>query len=110
MRRIPFTERRLARRIRTAVRIKLRRWEINEDQARRLLAGSRDPGVVRRWRKTLEEDPKCQAPWVDKDPELLTGIDWKSIWNWLLDNWPMILKILLSLLVFLGDNPEEEEK
>ena len=107
MKRIPLTERRFARTVRIAVRIKRRRGEINEDHARRLLEGSNDPGVVHRWKTTLEQ-PVYRAPWVGKDPELLTGIDWASIWSWILDNWPLILKILLSLLVFLGE--EEDAK
>lgn len=104
----PLTDRRLARKIRRAVRVKLRRGEINEDQAHRLTAGSRDANVVARWRKTLEQ-PVYGAPWVGKDPKVLTGIDWASIWAWLMDNWPTILRVLLSLLVFLGENPDETD-
>lgn len=102
---LPMSDRRLARKIRRAVRFKRRRGEINEDQARRLLEGSRDAGVVKRWRITLEQ-PIYQAPWVGKDPEILTGIDWATIWQWLLGNWPTILRILLSLLVFLDEEKQ----
>lgn len=35
--------------------------------------------------------------------------DWLSVvWAWIKNNWPTILKVLLSLLVFLGPNPENE--
>jgi len=44
------------------------------------------------------------------DESVKTGINWSNIWSWLLDNWPAILKVLLSLLVFLGEKPEEEPK
>lgn len=101
-----LAERRLARQVRRAVRYKRRRGEITAEQATRLEAGSRDPGVVRRWRTTLEEQ-SYGAPWVDSDVK--TGLNWSNMWSWLMGNWPMILKILLSLLVFLGEKPGESE-
>lgn len=91
-----------------AVRWKSRRGEINPDQARRLQEGAKDSAVVRQWRKHLEQ-PKYGAPWMT-DESVKTGINWSNIWSWLLDNWPAILKVLLSLLVFLGEKPEEEPK
>jgi len=100
MRLLPMTNRRFGRRIRTAVRIKLRAGEITPEQAARLVRGSHNHEIVARWRHTLSK-PQFNPPWVKKDPKLLTGIDWKRIWEWLMDNWPTILKILLSLLVFL---------
>lgn len=99
-----MSDRRLARRIRLAVWYKSRRGEINPDQARRIREGCKDPAVVKRWRTTLEQ-PTYGAPWIDTD--LKTGINWDRVWTWLMDNWPAILKVLLSLLVFLG---EEETK
>lgn len=100
----PLNNRRFARRIRLAVRLKLRRGDISPEQARRLNEGSRDIGVVKRWRTALS-DPKFKAPWLESDPSVWTGINWSNLWDWLIDNWPTILRLLLSLLVFLGEDP-----
>ena len=102
-----MSDRRLARRIRLVVRWKSRRGEINPDQAQRLQEGARDQAVIRQWRDALER-PEYRAPWIGSD--IKTGIDWISVLAWLLDNWPTILKVLLSLLVFLGTKPKEEPK
>ena len=106
MRRRPLNDRRFGRRIRLAVRYKLRRGDISADQARRLWEGSKDTRVVQEWREALS-DPQFKAPWLDTDPNVWTGINWSNLWDWLLDNWPTILRILLSLLVFLGEPPKD---
>lgn len=103
----PMTNRRLARRIRLACRLKLRAGEMTADQARRVVAGSRDDVTVALWKTNLEK-PQYGAPWISSDnpPGIWTGLDWSRLWDWLLDNWPAILKLLLSLLVFL-DAPKD---
>jgi hypothetical protein len=102
-----MSNRRLARRIRLACRVKLRAGEMTDDQARRVVAGSHDHETVALWKATLEK-PQYEAPWINSDnpPGVWTGLDWSRLWDWLIDNWPMILKVLLSLLVFL-DAPKD---
>jgi hypothetical protein len=102
-----MNNRRLARRLRLAIRVKSRRGELTADEARRLKAGTRDAKQVEIWKKNLEHNV-WGAPWLGKDPELMTGLDWSRIWTWLMDNWPTILKLLLSLLVFL-DAPKDSK-
>jgi len=72
------------------------------DQARRVVAGSHDYETVALWKANLE-NPVYKAPWIDSTnpPGIWTGLDWSNLWDWLMDNWPTILKLLLSLLVFL---------
>jgi len=105
-----MTNRRFARRIRLACRVKLRAGEMTQDQAQRVVAGSHDHDTVALWKTTLEK-PQYGAPWLgtDNPPGIWTDSGWGSkLWDWLIDNWPMILKVLLSLLVFL-DTPKDSQ-
>ena len=100
----PLNNRRFARRVRLAARYKMRQGDLSPEQYHRIVAGSKDIGVVKRWRTALSE-PKFQAPWLESAPDTWTGINWSNLWDWLIDNWPTILRLLLSLRVFLGEDP-----
>ena len=104
---IPMTNRRFGRQVRRISRHKLRNGEMTQEEFDKIRAASWDMKIVERWRTHLEQ-PRYGAPWVGKG-ELLTGIDWASIWEWLTENWVTILQVLLSLLVFLGDENENQE-
>lgn len=100
-----MNDRRFARKIRRMSRIKTWHGEMSEYDRDRIIKGSYDNATVKRWRDKLEQ-PSYGAPWVG--PGVSQGIDWANVWAWFKANWPMILKLLLSLLVFLGDNPDED--
>lgn len=102
-----MNDRRFARKIRRMARIKTWQGEMSEYDLERIVKGSHDSATIKRWRAKIEE-PRYGAPWVG--PGVSQGIDWTSVWEWLKQNWPMILKILLSLLVFLGDKPDENSR
>jgi hypothetical protein len=100
-----MNDRRFARKIKRMARIQTRRGNMTDFDFDRIVKGCKSPEVVKQWRAKLEQ-PVYGAPWVG--PGVAKGIDWTSVWAWLKDNWPTILKLLLSILVFLGENPDED--
>jgi len=90
---LPMTNRRLGRQLRRAAQTKYDLGEMSMFDRDRIVDGSRDHETVTKWRKALDEQG---APWRGRD-ELLTGFDWPSIWEWLLANWPTILRVLLTI-------------
>jgi hypothetical protein len=100
-----MNDRRFGRKVRRMARIKTWHGEMSEYDRDRIIKGSHDNATVKRWRAKLEQ-PVYGAPWVG--PGASQGIDWTTVWEWFKANWPAILKILLTLLVFLGDNPDED--
>jgi methionine synthase II (cobalamin-independent) len=90
------------RKARRVARRQYRRGKITFEEYRKVREASRDPVMVAKWEAEVER--QLGAPWKAKG-----AIDWASIWEWFLENWPTILKILLTLLVFIEPNPMEEE-
>lgn len=102
-----MTDRQFARKIRRMARIKTWAGEMSKEELVKIKQGCRDPKTVKAWRAKLEH-PMYGAPWMK--PEMKQGlIDWPTVWEWLKKNWPTILQILLSLLVFLGEKPDEDD-
>jgi hypothetical protein len=99
-----MNDRRFARKIKRMARIQTRRGNMTEFDLDRIVKGCKSPQVVKQWRAKLER-PVYGAPWVG--PGAAKGIDWVSVWAWLKANWPAILKLLLTVLVFLGENPDD---
>lgn len=94
--------RRFARKIRRMARIKTRAGEMSRGDLERIIVASHKKDIVSKWRNKLEL-PMYGAPWMRQGL-----IDWTAIWEWLKNNWPAILQILLSLLVFLGEKSDED--
>jgi len=101
----PMSDRRFARIIRRMARSKYRKDEITHEDLKKLVRGSRDFEIVARWRAELSQ-PQYGAPWRGQEA-VLTEINWASIWEWLKKNWPTVLRLLLSLLVLLGEQDED---
>jgi hypothetical protein len=99
-----MTDRMLARKLRRMAYIKTRQGKMSERDRDLIFKGSRDAATIKLWRAKLET-PAYGAPWVGVDAS--EGIDWPSIWEWLRNNWPTILKILLTLIL-LGDKTDED--
>jgi len=58
-----------------------------------------DPALLQKWADEI--DAKC-APPNDELPMLgANGEFIDKLWNWFKENWPTILKLLLSLLIAL---------
>ena len=100
-----MTDRRFARILRRMARIKTRQGKMSESDRDLVFKGSRDDATVKLWRAKLEQ-PAYGAPWVGTDAS--KGIDWPTVWEWLRKNWPMILKILITLIL-LGEKPDEDD-
>ena len=96
------------RKVRRVARRQLRRGKIDQKTYKKIAEGSRDPAIVEEWRSAVERSVPG-APWLVK-----TGVDWREklteIWEWLIENWPTILKIILSLLVFIEPPPQPKEE
>jgi len=96
------------RKIRRVARRQWRRGKIDRATYQKVVTGSRDPVTVAEW-KTAVERQVYGAPWT-----LKTGMDWRElmveIWEWFIANWPAILEIILTLLVFIEPPPQSNEK
>lgn len=96
------------RKIRRVARRQRRRGKIDRETYQKIVTGSRDPVMVSEWKMAVERGVSG-APWT-----LKTGMDWRElmsvIWEWLTENWPAILKIVLSLLVFIEPPPQPDEE
>lgn len=94
------------RKIRRVARRQRRRGKISREEYQKIKDGSRDPIMVAKWKKAIESGVPG-APWT-----VSTG--WRdiftAIWEWLIENWPAILKIILSLLVFIEPPPKRKVK
>jgi hypothetical protein len=99
-----MNDRRFARKIKRMANIQTRRGNMSEYDRDRIVKGCKSPEIVKQWRAKLEQ-PVYGAPWIG--PGVAKGIDWTSVWEWCKLNWPLILKLLLSVLVFLGENPDD---
>ena len=99
-----MNDRRFARKIKRMANIQTRRGNMSEYDRDRLHKGCKSPETVKQWRAKLES-PVYGATWVG--PSAAKGIDWPRMWEWLRANWPTILKLLLSVLVLLGENPDD---
>lgn len=95
------------RKVRRVARRQKRRGKIDQVTYQKIVVGSRDPATVKKWRSAVEKGVSG-APWLVK-----TGGDWRErlteIWDWFIENWPTILKIILSLLVFIEPPPQPKE-
>jgi len=96
------------RKVRRVARRQWRHGKIDRKTYQKIVTGSRDPAKVSEWKAAVESGVP-QAPWT-----LKTGLDWREmlteIWDWFIENWPAILKIILSLLVFIEPPPQSDEE
>lgn len=90
------------RKARRVARRQRRRGKITRDEYNTVVEASRDPEKVAEWEAEVRK--QLGAPW-----ETQGRIDLSAIWDWFIENWPTILKILLTLLAFV-EEPKTEEK
>lgn len=90
------------RKLRRVARRQRRRGKLSQADYRKIVDGLRNSKTVETW-KTAIENGVSGAPWTQKRG------DWRGIfsqiWDWFIENWPAILKIILSLLVFVEPPP-----
>jgi hypothetical protein len=92
----------------------MRRGQIRAADYKRIAKDSREPEKVARWREEVERKV-VGPPWLVKGASPDDPTIWERIREWLVANWPMILKIILSLLMFveepkLRDVEESDDK
>jgi len=95
------------RKIRRIARRQYRHNIIDYKTYQKVKTGSYDSVTAQKWQDVIEQQISG-APWLRKDDtswaELL-----QQIWEWLLENWPAILEIILTLLVFVKP-PKRKKK
>jgi len=104
-----MTNRRLARTIRSAAKQSLDKNEITTEQYYQLSGASHSREYLKEARKKLEEEG---APW-GKKTRRVSELNFQSILDWFIENWPTILKILQALLtvipLFMDDLTEDDQ-
>lgn len=96
------------RKIRRVARRQYRHNLIDYKTYQKVKTGSYDLATVQKWQEAIEQRVPG-APWLRKDDtnwvELL-----QQIWEWLIENWPAILEIILTLLVFVEPPPKQVKR
>lgn len=81
------------------------RGRMTREEYEQVKEAVKNPEVVARWQAKVEETHK--TPWRNGN------FDFSEIWEWFKENWPTILKILLTLAPLLlepGPDPETVEE
>ena len=104
------------RKVRRHARRQMRRGQISTSDYERIAEDSRKPEKVAVWKKEVERKV-VGAPWLVKGASPDDPTIWERIRDWLVANWPAILKIILSLLMFVeepklrdDDEKDDDEK
>lgn len=82
--------------LRAAAKIQHKAGDISDDQYSRLVWASRDREAMERVLRQLTVNENA-----------LGGIDWAGIRDWIIQNWPTILRIVLSIVILL--DPKDEQ-
>jgi len=90
------------RKVRRHARRQMWRGEMSASDYKRIAEDSRKPEKVAVWREEVERKV-VGAPWLVKGASPDDPTIWERIREWLVANWPMILKIILSLLMFVEE-------
>ena len=98
-----MTEHRLKRVTKRIARRQLRWGNITEIDYHKVIQLCNNPEKFEQYYQKMSTQPN---PWQGK---ILTGIDWVGIWEWFIENWPAILKIILTIIMFVGDKNETEQ-
>ncbi|MHC4702591.1 MAG: hypothetical protein ACYTFQ_18670 [Planctomycetota bacterium] len=77
------------------------RGQITREEYEHVKEAVQDPELVRWWQADVERN--LQAPWRDGE------FDFAAIWEWFKENWPTILKILLTIAPLLLEPAPDEE-
>lgn len=90
------------RQVRRHARRQMRRGEMSVGDYKRIAEDSRKPEKVAIWRAEVERKA-VGAPWLVKGASPDDPTIWERIREWIAANWPMILKIILGLLMFVEE-------
>jgi len=89
------------RRVQRVADRQLRKGRLTPVEYKRVQDALRDPVLMKKWEAEVERQL------VPKTESRESRIDWLAIRQWFIDNWPTILRILLSLLVLLDTSQVE---
>ncbi len=96
------------RKLRRVARRQHRRGQLDQHTYDRVVKGSKNPKTVASWKAAVESQVRG-APWL-QEPDEAEPSFFKKIWDWFIANWPTILSIILSLLVFVDERPKTREE
>jgi len=91
------------RKVLRVARRQYRRGLVTREDYAKVLKASHDPEIMAKWETEVEH--QLGAPW-----KVSGAIDWAAIWKWFCENWLSILRILLTLLLFVAPEPASEEE
>lgn len=81
---------------------------MTQEQYQSCVAVANDEHALAELNMRVERDVN---PWNRADG--LTGLDWKTfwatVWDWFVENWPAILKIILTIAPLLLLEPQRED-
>lgn len=93
----PFKRLLLGRRIRRVAQGKLRSGQLSADEYDQICAKTMDLKSLQAICDHIEND----------DDQLYGDVDWQGWWRWMVDNWPSILRFIMTLAPLLLDEPPQ---
>ena len=90
------------RKVRRHARRQMRRGQISRADYERIAEDSQHPDKVAMWQTEVERKV-VGAPWTLKGASPDDPTIWERIRDWLIANWPAILKIILTLIMFVEE-------
>ena len=98
----------LRRRTLRQARRELRRDNLTLDDYAHIITVCDDNDSLMELNERIEKEVN---PW--NEPNRLYGADWptifRNVWDWLVENWPAILKIILTIVPLLLDEGDKYE-
>jgi len=99
----------LARRVKRQADRELRKGRLTSEEHRKVVAVTNNQHTLRMLRDKIRE--RRINPY--EGPDRLVGMSWKEIWanlwDWLVENWPTILRLILTIApLLLMENPNED--
>ena len=97
----------LRRKVRQRARVGLLNNTMTEREYRSAMDVAKDDTLLARLNVRIEADVN---PWKRADG--LIGADWSEIWanliDWFKENWPTILRIILTIVLIMETNKDED--
>ena len=104
-----MTKRKLRRKVRKQARREYRKGNMTREQYGAAMAVTASDEALVELQNRIDEQQL--DPW--KNPQRLIGVDWRemlsNLWDWFIENWPAILKIILTIAPLLLLEPRYED-
>lgn len=101
--RVPLTDKRFGRKLRRMSKRQTWSGNMSIEDRDKIIEATRDDKWLREARSRVEAMPG--RPWGDGP---LDGFDWSILWEWLGENWPEIVKMLLTIIPLFVEVPDAD--